>query len=70
MLAQFAPTIKSVSLLPHTEQGAYAQMPYEGISKEEYIRRKSEISEINWDAFSGSDGQDSRFCSNDSCSIV
>ena len=69
MLGQFAPTIKSVSMLPHTEDGAYAQMPYEGISKEEYERRQCEIAPIYWDAFGGSDGEDSRFCSNGTCSV-
>jgi ribonucleoside-triphosphate reductase (thioredoxin) len=70
MLGQFAPTIKSVSMLPHTDAGAYVQMPYEGITREEYERRQDEIAHIDWDAFGGSDGQDSRFCTNDVCSIL
>ena len=69
MLGQFSPTIKSVSMLPHSKQGSYQQMPYEGISKEEYERRHSELGTIDWNHFRGSDGQDSRFCTNDSCSI-
>nr|WP_275856062.1 fused protease/ribonucleoside-triphosphate reductase [Sulfurimonas sp. MAG313] len=69
MLAQFAPVIKSVSMLPHTQEGAYAQMPYEGISLEEYEKRKSEMPKIDWKNFGGSDGIESRFCTNDSCSV-
>ncbi|MEA3522470.1 MAG: fused protease/ribonucleoside-triphosphate reductase, partial [Campylobacterota bacterium] len=69
MLAQFAPTIKSVSMLPHSEAGAYKQMPYEGISKEEYDKRLNDIPKINWSQFGGSDGMESRFCSNDQCEI-
>ncbi len=67
MLAQFAPVIKSVSMLPHTDAGAYAQMPYEGITKEEYEKRLKALKEINWESFCGSDGEDSRFCTTESC---
>lgn len=69
MLGQYAPTIKSVSMLPHTDAGAYAQMPYEGITKEEYEARKEAIRPINWETFGGSDGMDSKFCNNDTCMI-
>jgi len=67
MLAQFAPVIKSVSMLPHTKKGAYEQMPYEGISKEEYEKRLAKFPKIDWSKFSGSDGIESRFCTNDLC---
>jgi ribonucleoside-diphosphate reductase alpha chain len=69
MLAQFAPVIKSVSMLPHTASGAYVQMPYEGISKEEYEKRVEALKEINWLKFVGSDGEDSRFCTTESCEM-
>lgn len=69
MLGQYAPVIKSVSLLPHTDEGAYKQMPYEGINREEYMIRKGQILPINWDNYSGTDGQDTKFCTNDTCSI-
>jgi ribonucleoside-diphosphate reductase alpha chain len=69
MLAQFAPVIKSVSMLPHTEEGAYEQMPYEGISKEEYEKRLAALGDINWSDFSGSDGEDSRFCTTEECEL-
>ncbi|MBN2894504.1 MAG: fused protease/ribonucleoside-triphosphate reductase [Campylobacterales bacterium] len=70
MLAQFAPVIKSVSMLPHSEEGAYAQMPYEGIDQEEYERRVRAMPKIDWSSFGGSDGMESRFCSNDTCELV
>jgi ribonucleoside-diphosphate reductase alpha chain len=69
MLAQFAPIIKSVSMLPHTDVGAYKQMPYEGITKEEYAKRLEAMPHIDWSLFGGSDGMESRFCSNDSCEV-
>lgn len=48
LLAQFAPRIKSVSMLPHTLKGVYLQMPYEGITKEEYEERLSRLPKIDW----------------------
>ncbi|MFT7824776.1 MAG: fused protease/ribonucleoside-triphosphate reductase [Sulfurimonas sp.] len=67
MLAQFAPLIKSVSMLPHSQKGAYRQMPYEGITREEYRKRLAELPKIDWDSFQSSDGIESRFCTNDLC---
>lgn len=66
-LAHTIPFTKSLSLLPDTDEGAYAQMPYEGITKSEYEKRLKDIQEIDWNTFGGSDGQDSRFCGNDGC---
>lgn len=65
MLAQFVPVIKSVSMLPHSDMGAYVQMPYEGITKEKYEERLSKLPKIDWNSFAGSDGIESRFCTND-----
>lgn len=67
MLAQFVPLIKSVSMLPHTRSGAYRQMPYEGISKEEYEKRLAELPKIDWETFRGSDGAEPRFCTDEIC---
>lgn len=69
MLAQFAPIIKSVSMLPHSAAGAYKQMPYEGISKAMYEERLSAMPMIDWSRFGDSDGMESRYCSNDSCEV-
>lgn len=51
MLAQFVPVIKSVSMLPHSDKGAYVQMPYEGTSKETYEARLAEMPSIDWNSF-------------------
>lgn len=69
MLALFAPIIKSVSMLPHTDVGAYVQMPYEGITKAQYEERLAAMPAIDWSSFGGSDGIENRFCTNDSCEI-
>lgn len=69
MLAQFAPVVKSVSLLPHTEMGAYPQMPYQGINEHEFHRLMAKMPLIDWKVFGGSDGQDTKFCTNESCVI-
>lgn len=68
MLALFAPIIKSVSMLPHSAAGAYEQMPYEGITKEEYEERLSRMAKIDWSRFGGSDAEQSLFCSSGPCS--
>lgn len=69
-LAHIVPFTKTISLLPDADEGAYAQMPYETITKAEHDRRKAELKPVDWAKFGGSDGQDSRFCNNDSCEIL
>ena len=69
MLAQFAPVIKSVSMLPHSDAGAYPQMPYEGISKATYDTLLAAMPSIDWSGFCGSDGSEERFCSNGTCQL-
>ncbi|GIU00240.1 adenosylcobalamin-dependent ribonucleoside-triphosphate reductase [Sulfurovum sp. TSL6] len=51
MLRQFVPLIKSVSMLPHSDTGAYNQMPYEGLTKEQYEARLAEMPSIDWNTF-------------------
>lgn len=69
MLGLFVPVIKSVSLLPHSAKGVYAQMPYEGISKAEYERRVHAMPTIDWHGFGGSDGIESRYCTDEGCEL-
>ncbi len=69
-LAYFIPLMKSVSILPHTDAGSYPQMPYEGITQEQYQERLDKMPKINWDKFSGSDGEFVKYCTNDSCEII
>jgi len=68
MLAQFMPVIKSVSMLPHTDTGAYPQIPYEGISKEKYEQLLSELPKIDWSQFIGDSVAD-KFCNSDTCEV-
>ncbi len=69
VLSAIAPLTKSVTLMPHSDKGAYPQMPEEGITKLEYLRRLSEITEIDWSKFGGSDGIDERYCDGERCEI-
>lgn len=69
VLAAFAPLIKSCSLLPHTANGVYEQMPEEGISESDYKRRLAEMKPINWANFTGSDGMDQKYCDGPECEI-
>lgn len=69
-LSQFIPVIKSVSILPHSDKGEYNQMPYEGITEEEYKKRVSRITPIDWKSLKDDSAiQEEKFCTNDSCSI-
>jgi ribonucleoside-triphosphate reductase (thioredoxin) len=69
MLSAFVPVIKSVSMLPHSDNGAYPQMPYEGITEEEYSLRLKSITDVNWASLRGSDGNQvsELYCSSDKC---
>jgi hypothetical protein len=70
VLSAIAPLTKSVSLLPHSANGAYAQMPESGISESEYHERLSTIEKIDWSRLSGSDGHDDMYCTSDTCEVV
>lgn len=67
LLAQYAPLVKSLSMLPHTEAGVYRQSPLEGISREEYDRRRALLPVIDWTVFTGGDGEMAKFCTNAGC---
>jgi ribonucleoside-triphosphate reductase len=69
VLSAIAPLTKSVSLLPHTPAGVYPQTPEEGISEKEYLRRVSEISNIDWSKLKDSDGMDEMYCSGGACEV-
>lgn len=70
VLTHTIPFVKTMSFMPTYDFGSmYAQVPEEQITLEEVKRRQREIKEIDWDKFSGSDGEDSKFCANDSCAI-
>jgi len=67
MLSQFVSQIKSVSVLPHSDLGAYNQMPYEGITKDVFEKEASRLKPIMWDRLKGSDGIQEKYCTNDTC---
>lgn len=69
VLSSITPLCKSVTLLPHTAKGVYKQMPEEGISEDEYQRRVAQLHPIDWSELTGSDGQDERYCSGDTCEL-
>lgn len=68
-LGQFIPLIKSVSMLPHTENGVYAQAPYEGISKDKFKELLKDFKQIDWSTYGGTDGEMPKFCSNGACEL-
>lgn len=68
VLSSIAPMTKSVSLLEYSTD-AYAQMPEEGITREEYYQRVNAIKEIDWSKYCGSDGVDEKFCDGEKCSV-
>lgn len=70
LLREFVPKVKSVSMLPHTDEGVYPQSPYQGITEEEYREMRANLPEIDWRQFSGSDGQDERYCTTDKCEFI
>lgn len=69
VMAHIAPLIKSCSFLPHADVGVYPQMPEEGLTEEEYRKRVEAIAPFDWSAFTGSDGEDERYCSGDNCVV-
>jgi hypothetical protein len=69
VMAGIAPLIKSASMLPHTAEGAYEQMPEQAITEEEFMKMNEEIIPMDWSTFKGSDGIDEKFCTSESCEI-
>lgn len=68
VLAHFAPIVKSLSVLPHSEEGVYEQAPYESITEEQYIELSSKIKLLNMAGFDEK-AIGERGCTNDVCII-
>jgi len=68
MLAMFIPSLKSISMLPHTNSG-YAQLPYESITKEEYEKRLASFSYPVYNQVQDNVPVGSKYCSNDQCEL-
>lgn len=68
ILDYFKYDLKSISFLPKVELGAYAQMPYEAITKERYEKLMKSIKPIKFTG-EGEDAQVERYCDGDKCVI-
>lgn len=60
---------KTVSFLPLSDEGAFAQMPYEAITSDRYEEMVRDLQVIDWTEFHGSDGEMELFCTTDVCQI-
>ena len=60
--------LKGVSFLPRVKEGAYPQMPYESITKEQYEEMVSHLKPLDFSS-STEDGIGEKYCSNDVCLI-
>lgn len=69
LLQRYVPKIKSVSLLPHTEKGVYKQMPYEGITKEEYEKRSEAMRAVDFAGLKSTAEYVISFCPKGECEI-
>eukprot|EP01135_Chromosphaera_perkinsii_P002525 Nk52_evm41s224 gene=Nk52_evmTU41s224 len=68
-LDYFQYQLKGVSFLPVTEGGAYAQMPYETISKDQYESYKNRLSRLSLREVKMSDPEPDKFCDSSNCDI-
>lgn len=68
VLAHFAPIVKSLSALPHTEEGVYEQAPYESITEEKYYELIQNIKPLNMSGFD-EDAIGTRGCDGDKCDL-
>lgn len=64
----FKYSLKSISFLPKLEFGAFAQMPYEAISRERYHKMKTKM-KARFSLVTAEDGKGEKFCNNDTCLI-
>lgn len=60
--------LKGVSFLPRVKEGAYPQMPYEEITKEEYEQMVANLKPLDFSS-SREDAIGEKYCSNDVCTI-
>lgn len=61
--------LKAVSFLPKLEDGAYAQMPYEEITKEQYESKVKKIKTLDFSNMFSEESIGEKYCSNDGCSF-
>lgn len=68
VLDYFKYELKAISFLPKLELGAYAQMPYEAITKEKYLEMKAKLSPVTFHELA-EDSIGEKYCNNDTCVI-
>jgi hypothetical protein len=68
-LDYFQYQLKGISLLPRAEAGAYAQMPYEAITAEEYQNSIEQLSRLTFGRIRGEEVVVERFCDSDVCQL-
>lgn len=72
VIRAFEGQLKTVSFLPTTETGAYAQMPYERICQEVYDACVESVKYLDWDRLYDGESLDAAgesYCTTDSCEI-
>jgi hypothetical protein len=72
ILGMYEGQLKTVSFLPMLKKGAYAQMPYSPITKEEYYAQVRKLQPIDLSSVYGGNAVDAKgeaYCSTDSCEI-
>lgn len=67
-LNYFQYQLKAISFLPKMEEGAYEQMPYESITKEQYDAMNKELKSLDTHV-SGVQGGGDKYCDGDTCEI-
>lgn len=67
VLSMIAPLTKSVSLLPHTADGVYPQMPQSGLTQAQYKERLAALRPIDWSKLKFSTPEGEGYCSGGAC---
>jgi len=69
VLSAIAPFTKSVSLLPHSDIGAYPQMPEEGITESQYLSMLANIKPIDWSKYREV-AEPEKYCEGEKCQVA
>lgn len=69
ILDYFKYELKSISFLPKVDSGAYAQMPYEAITKEKYEELAAKVTPLRLVEMS-QESVGEKFCNNDTCEVL
>jgi adenosylcobalamin-dependent ribonucleoside-triphosphate reductase len=69
VLNYFQYRLKGISLLPRANGGVYKQMPYEGITEQEYEKQVKKLGYLSFVGVEGEQAEVDKFCNNDVCDI-